>query len=91
MTLQSGTEFLTNYFITAYVTSWDAPSQFLVKNLDGFRHKVIDIDENPDIADQQKIKATPTIQIYNEAGELVATKIGAVTKSIIEEWIKDYA
>jgi thioredoxin-like negative regulator of GroEL len=52
---------------------------------------VIDIDENPDIADQQKIKATPTIQIYNEAGELVATKIGAVTKSIIEEWIKDYA
>jgi thioredoxin-like negative regulator of GroEL len=77
----------TNYFITAYVTSWDAPSLELVKHLDGFRHKVIDIDKNPDIAEAEKIKAVPTMQIYNGDGVLVGTKIGAVTKAIIEEWI----
>jgi hypothetical protein len=29
------------------------------------------------------------MQIYNGDGVLVGTKIGAVTKAIIEEWIKN--
>jgi len=60
-----------------------------VKHLDGLNHRIIDVDHNPEIAAQQKIRAVPTTQIYNGAGELVYTKIGAAPRAIIEEWIKD--
>jgi len=76
-------------FLTVYVTEWDEPSRRHVLNLLDQPHKVIDIDKNPDIAETQKIKAVPTTQIYDKDGVLLATKIGAATKSIIEEWIRE--
>jgi thioredoxin-like negative regulator of GroEL len=75
-------------FLTVYVTSWDEPSQYHLKNLSGFRHKVIDIDKNPDIANEQQIKAVPTTQIYVDE-ELRVSKIGAAPKAVIESWIKE--
>jgi thioredoxin-like negative regulator of GroEL len=77
------------YFLTVYVTSWDEPSRRYIQNLEGFRHKVIDIDENPVIAAEQKIKAVPTTQIYDTDGNLLVTKIGCATAEIIKEWIKE--
>lgn len=75
-------------FLTVYVTTWDDPSKLHIENLVGFRHKVIDIDKNPDIADREQIKAVPTTQIYVN-DELKVTKIGAATADVIREWIKE--
>lgn len=80
---------MTNYFLTVYVSSWDEPSRNHIKNLSGFRHKLIDIDENIDIARDEKISAVPTTKIFDGEGNLLTTKIGAATKNIIEEWIND--
>lgn len=79
----------TKYFLTAYITEWDAPSQFLIRNIQGFNHKLIDVDQNPEVAEHQNIRAVPTVQIYNGNGDLVGTKIGAATKAIIETWVNN--
>lgn len=46
----------------------------------------INIDENPAIPDQFKVKGIPTMLIF-KGGEVVGMKIGALPKSKIKEWI----
>lgn len=78
----------TEPYLTVYIASWDEPSRRHVLNLHGYKHKVIDIDINRDIAAAQGIKAVPTTQIYID-GELKLTKIGSATPKIINDWIKE--
>ena len=47
----------------------------------------INIDENPKIASQYGVKGIPTLMIFKN-GEVASTKVGAVPKSKIVEWIQ---
>lgn len=45
---------------------------------------------NPDIADQVgEIQGLPTSYLYNPSGQIVATQLGALTKSAVESYINN--
>jgi thioredoxin 1 len=48
----------------------------------------MNVDENRRIADQFSIRGIPTLMMFKE-GKLVATKVGALTKSQMADFIKD--
>ena len=46
----------------------------------------INIDENPDAPTRYGVRGIPTMMMFKD-GELYATKVGALPKSKINEWI----
>ena len=48
----------------------------------------INIDENPIVATDYGIRSIPTMLLFSN-GELKDTKIGALPKSELEDWIRD--
>jgi thioredoxin 1 len=48
----------------------------------------INIDENPNTPTLHSIRGIPTMLMFKN-GETVATKVGAVSKNAIVEWIED--
>jgi len=48
----------------------------------------INIDENPVVATDYGIRSIPTMLLFSN-GELKDTKIGALPKSELEDWIRD--
>ncbi len=49
--------------------------------------KKINIDENPDTPAKYGVRGIPTMMIFN-GGQVAATKVGALPKTKIEEWIQ---
>lgn len=47
----------------------------------------LNIDENPTIPVQYGVKGIPTLMIFHK-GEVKATRVGALPKSKIKEWIE---
>ncbi len=45
------------------------------------------IDENPEVPSKYGVRSIPTLMIF-KGGKLVDTKIGALPKSALHEWIK---
>lgn len=48
----------------------------------------LNIDENPSTPQSYNVRGIPTLLIFKD-GEVVAEKIGAMTKSQLEQWITD--
>ena len=48
----------------------------------------VNIDENPVTPTKFGVRGIPTMLVF-QGGEAKATKVGAVSKSAIVEWIKD--
>ena len=48
----------------------------------------INIDENPNTPTLHSIRGIPTMLMFKN-GETIATKVGAVSKNAIVEWIED--
>ena len=48
----------------------------------------INIDENPNTPTQFGVRGIPTTLVFKN-GEAAATKVGAVSKTAIVEWIED--
>ena len=48
----------------------------------------INIDENPNTPTQFRVRGIPTMLVFKN-GEAAATKVGAVSKTAIVEWIED--
>lgn len=48
----------------------------------------VNIDENPMTPGKYGVRGIPTLMIFNN-GELVSTKVGAMAKGKIEEWINE--
>jgi thioredoxin 1 len=46
----------------------------------------VNIDDNPQIANRFKIRGIPTLMIF-EGGEHQGTKVGAMTKSALKEFV----
>jgi len=47
----------------------------------------INIDENPGIPTKYGVRGVPTLMIFSQ-GQVAATKVGALPKSKIKEWIE---
>ena len=47
----------------------------------------INIDQNPQIASKYGVRGIPTLMIFKD-GEITSTKVGAVPKNKIVEWIE---
>ena len=47
----------------------------------------INIDENPQVPQKYGVRGIPTMMIFNQ-GQVAATKVGALPKSKIKEWIE---
>ena len=50
----------------------------------------VNIDESPDTPGKFHVRGIPTFMIFKE-GQVVATKVGAMTRSKMTEWIEEHA
>jgi len=50
----------------------------------------MNIDQNPDTPTKYGVRSIPTMMLFKN-GELVSTKIGALPKSSIIDWVKELA
>ena len=48
----------------------------------------LNIDENPNTPTQYGVRGIPTLLIF-KSGEVIAEKIGAMPKSVLQQWIQD--
>ncbi len=46
----------------------------------------VNIDDHPDIPSKYNVRGVPTLILFN-GGQMVATKVGAMPKSKIAEWL----
>ena len=49
----------------------------------------VNIDENPQIAGQFKIRGIPTLMVFND-GKVQGMKVGAVTKGVLKDFIEQH-
>ncbi|GAB5468580.1 MAG: thioredoxin TrxA [Rhodospirillales bacterium] len=47
----------------------------------------VNIDENPKTPSQYGVRAIPTLMIFKD-GEVAATKLGAVSKAQLQQWVE---
>jgi len=50
----------------------------------------VNIDESPDTPAKFHVRGIPTLMIFKE-GQVVATKVGAMTKTKLAEWVAEHA
>ena len=87
------TPHLCEYIFLIFITSFCKNSQLLAEMLIVlfwfFFVKIkINIDENPNTPTQFGVRGIPTMLVFKN-GEAAATKVGAVSKTAIVEWIED--
>lgn len=49
----------------------------------------VNIDENPQIANQFKIRGIPTLMVFKD-GKVQGMKVGAVTKGVLKDFIEQF-
>lgn len=60
----------------------------LSKDLEGQLNVVkCNVDDNPEIPSKYMVRGIPTLIIFKE-GKVVDTKVGAITKSALIDWVK---
>jgi len=50
----------------------------------------VNIDDDPETPGKFHVRGIPTLMIFKE-GQVVATKVGAMTKTKLKEWIDEHA
>ncbi|MGC0371550.1 MAG: hypothetical protein DGJ47_000239 [Rickettsiaceae bacterium] len=73
---------------------WCGPCKMLTPIMDQLSKEMADIkivkmniDENPTTPSELGIRSIPTMMIYKN-GKNIATKLGAVPKNLVKEWIE---
>ena len=77
-------------------TSWCGPCKMIGPSLEEISDEMADkitvakvnIDENPETPTKYGVRGIPTMLVFKN-GEAAATKVGAVSKTAIVEWIED--
>ncbi len=59
----------------------------LSNEIKGLTVAKLNVDENPGMAAKYGVRGIPTMMIFQH-GQVAATKVGAIPKGKIEEWIK---
>ena len=50
----------------------------------------VNIDDDPETPAKFHVRGIPTLMIFKD-GQVVATKVGAMTKTKLEEWVSEHA
>ncbi len=74
---------------------WCGPCRMIAPSLDELSSELdgrlvvakINIDENPQVPTKYGVRGIPTLMIF-QRGQLAATKVGALPKNKIKEWIE---
>ena len=81
--------------ITDFWASWCNPCLMIAPHLESISDEMKDIvvakhniDEEPNTPTKFGIRGIPTMLLFKN-GELASTKVGATTKSNIQDWIKE--
>lgn len=80
--------------VVDYWAPWCGPCKMIAPILDEVAKELegkvqivkVDVDQNPDIASRFGIRGIPTLMIFNN-GQSVATKVGAVNKTQLTQFI----
>lgn len=75
---------------------WCGPCRQLAPVVDEIANEFADkvdvykcnIDDNPETPSQYAVRGIPTLMLFKD-GEIVDTKVGAITKSALSEWINE--
>ncbi len=71
---------------------WCGPCKMIGPSLEEMADKItvakVNIDENPETPTKYGVRGIPTMLVFKN-GEAAATKVGAVSKTAIVEWIED--
>ncbi len=74
---------------------WCAPCRQLSPIIDDIANELdgkvqvfkCNVDENPEIPSQHAVRGIPTLMIFKD-GKKIDTKVGALPKAALQEWIK---
>ena len=79
--------------VVDYWAEWCGPCKMIGPALEEIASEMsdvtiakINIDENPDTPSKFGVRGIPTLMMFKD-GEVIATKVGALPKTQLEEWI----
>ncbi|HWA03329.1 MAG TPA: thioredoxin TrxA [Rhizomicrobium sp.] len=81
--------------VVDFWAEWCGPCKMIAPALDELSTELngkvtiakINIDENPHVPQKYGVRGIPTMMIFSQ-GQVAATKVGALPKSKIKEWIE---
>jgi thioredoxin 1 len=81
--------------VVDFWAEWCGPCKMIAPALDELSTEMqgkvtiakINIDENPHVPQKYGVRGIPTMMIFQD-GQVAATKVGALPKSKIKEWIE---